>query len=413
MPPRPDQQHMPVQLYDPNQMNRFPMPDETVKSVMLDNLTNLNNNGGIFNGVNGNTSKFSIENLPKEEVKVHEAVMDKAKVTELKNDFNKVLSMTLTDDSEYLDQCLYHASLFCDNKYALNCIYKCYNTKYADLIDARPTLKEWLNYCLQVLIFQTEKDFKMNCMSNSQTFKMPDLNSKIFLVPSRKRQQQDQSIAEDLIPKKKTIKHPFLEHEYYKLHHMIFNIGECAKYCIPGDFAELEMTSSHCVMARIISNNSTAPYEGLRVSFKKPILTSLSGCLRKTYIFLQIESLQPLQDVISNITDLSATKDCLQYGRAKATKFIDITTKRKTSNGEEVSNEDSREYYMALLTSISIFKRSNKTFQGKAYSDVVYVGNRDLTDIDTDEMDKFNAIVRGNVEQVNKVLEEYEKKLDV
>lgn len=401
--------------YNNAQIPSYPTPDVvgSTKVQMLDKITN-NNNGVGGNGLNNadSASNFTIEHMRKEDIQVHESIMDKDKIAKLREDLDLLFTMNLIDEPEYLDQCLYHAKMFVHKKYVLNFVHKLYMQKYEELVKERPSIGDWLNYCLQSVVFLSEKEFKASCVTNIKSYKIPDLNTKIMIIPSRKRQQQDNCIAEKLIPSKKVVQHPFLDLEHYKLHRLTFHIGECAKHCIPGDFAELEMTSALCTLTKIINTTSTISFDGLRITFKKPLLVPLSGSKRKNFLFLQIERLQPLQEVIASITGLSSTKDSLQFGRAKHTVHVELTTNHRINHTEDETTEDSKHYYFVLITTISVFRRSNKTYQGKAYSDTIYVANRDLTDISSEEMEKYSTVVLDNVATVNAILEEYDQKIN-
>lgn len=382
------------------------------------------------------TNVYEYEDMVKENVKTHEETIIHADFSELKNDFEALQKMNLVDDEAYLDELYYHNVLFPKNLFLFNNLIKLYKTRYANFLKKYKTLELYMLYCLASIIFRSELAFKKDCLAASKIEEIklmsydniPDVcnfgarKRKLRLMKKQnatmetelnkptddggeeKKQKLDQS--------KKTLQHPFFDLLFYKQHTVVFHLGECLKYCIPADFAQLQMTATFGTVTKIKAGSEKQMFDGLRLAFRKPIVTELSVRLGKSYSFLNCLGLSAIDEVIHQMTSFTSLSDSFSFGRKQDVKCRDLVKDIEAQLKTDATTDETNERIIALVNNFSVFARKNKTFACKSYSNIVQILDKSSVSISPDLEQVFNRELEMTSEQTDRIIDEYYEKLE-
>lgn len=316
---------------------------------------------------------------------------------ELSNKFDLVKAMTLMDDDEVLETIHSYGAGF--DKHRENWIFTFltneYKSKYPELTDIT-SIWEWVCFVILMLVLDGEES-----LTNLKNSSYTGLNVDNANAGRRKRLRIGTSAVTNIVKRVDTrTPHPFENHEYYKNHKMLFNIGRAVEYIVPSIFAPLKATHTRATQ-KITTGANDERVPCIRVDITPGFVVNFNNTVVKNFTFLNYDC-PALVDYIESLVDNNLK---LKYG-------LKVGTRKTAGNEKNLKGNDDAKKTGTLtynvIKSISVFIDSIKeTCLGiRSYDDLkVTVGNNVLLN-----NDEFDAIVdKFNVNETKR----YSDELDV
>jgi len=394
---QPQQQHMPQIL---NNSAAFPMPP----TAYINNL--IASTAGTSNSTT-NMNQFDVVNMTYDNFKSEKTFLSDEPYKMLAEDFTKVTKMNLLDDEDpdLLYTLFVRNSAFNNNTYYFGALANLYRNRYSDLYEKYPSLSVYVEFCLATIIFKSEEMLRSNCISN--VVKLPNSgNTSGFnkLIRTSKKRSAAPIDVEHGAPKVKisnVTKHPFFDTSSYKSKQTLFSIGKCTDYCIPADFASLSFVSTQGTVNKMDAKVSH-PFDGLKLTFLKPVLCILTDRICKTYKFSYLEHLSQLANLLTKMTGKGISNS--QFGFGKKQK---LNVLRISSGQFEDVEKVSKGYIMTLVNNLSIFQLGNNTLLCKTYSDLLF-NLDDKVEITQADMIMCENLIEDQLAKSEEIIRQYE-----
>lgn len=307
------------------------------------------------------------------------------KNAELSAKFDMVKSMTLMDDDDVLETIHSYGAGF--DKHRENWIFTFisneYRCKYPELTEVT-SIWEWVCFVILMLVIDGE-DALTNLKNSSYT----GINVDNANAGRRKRLRIGTTTTTSIVKRVDTrTPHPFENHDYYKNHRMLFNIGRAVEYIIPSMFAPLRATHTRATQ-KITTGTNDERVPCIRIDVTPGFVVNFNNTVVKSFTFLNYDCPE-LVEYIESLVD-NALK--LKYG-------LKVGTRKTACNEKNLKgNDDSKKtgtLTYNVIKSISVFIDCTKeTCLGiRSYDDLkVTVGNNVLlsgSEFDA-IVDKFNV----------------------
>lgn len=329
----------------------------------------------------------------------------------LHDDLEQIAAMTLTDDEEYLYTLFMSQDYFHLPKVLFNFISSLYRQKYANLYDKYPSLHVYMINVLCNLIYNSEATLKRHCSKSSSRVPMAgNLDKFAKLIPPRKRRREQNTntittaAVDDNEPKAKKSsvegeKHPFKKLTIYKKYETLLNVGRCTEYCIPAEFASLFMDVNQSLVKYHKKNGAPAiTLNGLTVTFSKSPIFLIRSYMTKNWYFYALEHMDTVSDILSRMTKLTATNEAFQLG-----KKVNMITYPLGGNKMEKEKEQSAEFYIVALNSMSCFSLADRSFYCRGYVDEWFSYNSSDTTMTQDEFETSTRTLNDNKNRYNEI----------
>lgn len=319
------------------------------------------------------------------------------KNAELSAKFNMVKSMTLMDDDDVLETIHSYGAGF--DKHRENWIFTFltneYKSKYPDLT-SNASIWEWVCFVILMLVMDGEQALTKLKNSSYTGINVDNANA------GRRKRLRIGTKTTTLVERyDNRLSHPFENHEYYKNHVMVFNIGRAIEYVVPSIFAPLKATHTRATQ-NLKTGSSEERVPCIRMDFTPGYVVNFTNTVVNNYTFLNYDCPE-LVEYIESLVDNTLK---LKYGLKVGT--------RKAAGNEKilVGNDDAKKTGVlsySIIKSISAFvetKKDESCLGIRSYDDLkVTVGNNVLLN-----NDEFDAIVaRFDIKETERYSNELDK----
>lgn len=388
---------MPTQ---PSGLN-FPMPS----TAYVNNLIAATNSGSSQQS-NANANKFEVVNMTYEDFKSERECRLNASYEALANDFSKITKMNLLDDDNMLYTLMVRHVAFDNKQYCFGALANLYRERYSDLYSKYDSLSVYIEYCLSTIIFTSESKLRSACITNA--VRLPNSGnfagfSKI-MRNKRKLETTDGSTLDAKISRRSNNKqtmprHPFYDSTFYKMKQILFSIGKCTEYCIPAEFSSLSFMSAQSTLNKL-DKTTTTPYQGLKLTFPKPLVCILNTRDCKNFTFIDMEHMSNLAIILNEMTGKAVSPTSFSFGTKQKMEIINIADGRTM----EKSYTD---FTMTLVHNMSIFQLMNNSLVGKSYSSYLYRLD-DSSKIDERSLEQCQKLIDQNQSVADDLVDKFE-----
>lgn len=371
-------------------------------------------NQSMTSGISGKT-KAVIENMPPlkqsfdEALQASETSNDNFKRDELLKDFEEIKRMTLLDDDEEMYNLLMNSpSMEQNKKFLISFLCMRYKEKYSELFEKYDSLSVYLEFVIQKIVSSNEMQLKNACVS--RTVRVPSSGGSTTFTNLFKMRKRGTPASDNLcaIPAKKVqkIPHPFLSTNIYTSKPILFNIGKCTEYVAPSQFATLFIHAQYCEISKLNAGKKDM-FEGLRISFSKPVTCLIVTKEVSSFTFASLEHLTPLGVVLENMTGLGKLDDTFAFGTRQNLKFENVLTGECTSKSDQ--KFDNNYFNIVVVNSMNGYKLSNGTLSCRSYANAVHmISNNSISD---EDVEKFIAYNKAREAEFEKLMDDYEAKV--
>ncbi|AYP97909.1 GrBNV gp06-like protein-like protein [Mauternbach virus] len=388
-------QHMPQVM---NNTSAFPMPQTAYVNNLIASTATSNSTP--------NPNQFDVVNMTYDDFKSEKTFLSEETYKTLADDFSQITKMNLIDDidPDLLYTLYVRHSAFIYNEYYFGLLSNLYRKRYNTLYDKYPSLSVYVEFCLATIIFKSEEMFRNHCIS--KTLKIPTSGNatgfnKLIRTNLKRPTSTNNAKDEPQVKKNNLSKHPFFNTSVYKAKQILFSIGKCTDHCIPADFASLLFTVTKGVVKKM-DGKIAHPYEGLKVTFTKPVLCLLSDRKVKDFKYSYLEHLSQLDYLLTKMIGKSILNSQFQLGKKQKLGALYLSS-GKFEDLDKVSSG----YLMTLVNNLSLFQMGNNAMMCKTYSDLVF-NLDDQTQINDDNMTICEQLIEKNKEDSDEIIRQYE-----
>lgn len=332
-------------------------------------------------------------------------------------DYDVFTKMNLMDDSSLDDLYMVKGALT-DPIKAFNIISNLYAEKYEELYSKRPSVANYVSLLVLMLLTRDE-NFLRIITSNVIIPTISKCSSRLFGKIRQKRNAIN-AASNDHDLKIKLAKldspcptHPMRKEQTYKIRPILFNIGQCARYCKPSDFALLGSTMNMCLIKKYTSVNVGENFMGLKIELDKPILVACQMQVNKNKVgkdFFGIENISCLESFIGKIANKPFTKNPFTMGRASSlatTNVVHGNIGDMQNNSPELANGSS----VAVVQNFGVFLLKNGSLSGRTFSNnILFVDNRNI--MSEQDLEMVLTIEEANYRERDDVLNGHKKDVD-
>lgn len=394
-------QYQPYQNQQQQHQSFQPMPQAPVPPPQSSYIAGLVSKSAQVN--DGNSKPVAV-NMAKPEKEFDDILKESNKIA-LAEDLDLIKQMTLLDDDDVLYTLYMKCPAFVNKRFYMSMLCMLYKEKYEALFAKYTSLSVFLEFVLAKIIFESEANLKKACAS--RTVRLPNSGGSGFakLFGSRKRGAASEAPSENEIPNKtaKTIQHPFFNTSWYTTHSILYTIGNCCDYVVPSQFAEL-FAHVHSAQVTKFKAKVKESFDGLRITFSKPIVCIIVSKRVGTYQFLSLEHLESLGVKLGNLTSLGRFDDTFLFGTMEKMNLENIESNTITPPVKD--HDYGVGYNMVVINSMNVFQLSNNTMSSKTYASSIYVLNP--IELSLEEETSCSQYIAASAKEYEKVIEKYE-----